>query len=359
MHLSVEDRIKFKNDFLHELIKLSEIMPLKQNENEINEQFEKVLAILDKFSLDILPYSTASEFIYEINDEGVEHFFEYLEELIEKKYKTNDKDDLYIKAIKLLEHLELANSQKAHLYKKQEQKLNNLNSSLLEFEIEIKEKSDEFKAVKDEISSYNKYLDEYEGKINSFEDKFKHTEKATEQITVNLISILGIFAAILLGAYGSIQGFSNIFANANKIGIGKILMLSSVGASAVLLILFFLLSSIARMTEKGFGNGGSSFITKHPIMFFSHCILLIIFTTGGVIELIKNEITIEKNWLWILLIIIVVVHVLFIYRTKSMWGILKYFQKNTKEAFKKAIVFMIFVIMFIIILAYHFEYINY
>ena len=75
-------------------------------------------------------------------------------------------------------------------------------------------------------------------------------------------------------------------------------MLSSIGASAVLLILFFLLSSIAWLTSRKFGNGGHNFIGKHPIMFYSHCILFVLFINGGVIELIKHEVVPEKSWLW-------------------------------------------------------------
>lgn len=366
MPLSIEERSEEKELFLAELKNLYYYMTFESSRtDEIDKQFTKVLAILSHFEIETLPYSAASKFIYEINDDDVEYFFDFFEKTLSDRMKDVPNELVFQKAIKLLEHLELANSQKAYLFNKQEQKLTEISNSLKDLNAvliqynksksEIESKLKDFEIVSKQISSLSKEMEKFKG----VEEKFDRIEKSTEQITTNLITILGIFASILLGAYGSISGFSSIFANANELGIGKILMLSSVGASAILLILFFLLSSIARLTGRQFGNGGTGFIDRHPIIFFGHCILLIIFTTGGVIELIKKEITIEKNWLWILLIIIVVVHVLFIYRTKSMWGILKYFQKNTKEAFKKAIVFMIFVIMFIIILAYHFEYINY
>lgn len=61
----------------------------------------------------------------------------------------------------------------------------------------------------------------------------------------NFITILGIFAAILMGAFGSIQAFSSLFDNAVFLDLGKLLIISSVGASSVVLILFFLLNGIA------------------------------------------------------------------------------------------------------------------
>ena len=58
------------------------------DEEKVNKQFEKFLVLLSHFRMDMLPYFTAfSEFIYEINDEGVEYFFEDLEILMVDRFK--------------------------------------------------------------------------------------------------------------------------------------------------------------------------------------------------------------------------------------------------------------------------------
>lgn len=374
MPLSIDSRKNKKEEFFHELLELYHVLTYENNDIEkVNSKFERVLVLLSHFPSDMLPYSVASEFIYEKDDEGMEYFFQYFEELLMDRFKGLEDLELFKKAVRLLEHMDLAVAQKSYLFRRQEYKiaefdkeLCSIEGALSKFEVttkQIRNNLVEFENIKKSYYKLEQDIDELGEKLHSFEstytqfsDEFDKIKKNTDRLTVNLISILGIFASILLGAYGSIQGFSNIFANADKISIGKILMLSSVGASAILLILFFLLSSIARLTEKSFGNGGTTFISKHPIMFFGHCILLIIFTTGGVIEIIKGEITLEKNWLWIILIVILVIQVLFIYYTKSMWGILKYLHQNSKEAFKKTMRYITFVIMLIIIGAYYFGY---
>lgn len=375
MRLSSEERAQKKEEFLNELTKLYNLMTFESSETEkINEQFAAVIAKLSYFETEMLPYSAASKFIYEINDDDVEYFFEFFQEMLADRMVDAPAEEVFKKATKLIEHLELASSQKAYLFQKQEQQLQDLNKKMLEVheslnqyensKVRIEEKLDEFAEVSEHLDAFNESIHNFGEKVSNFdskftevEGKFERIEKSTEQITVNLISILGIFASILLGAYGSIQGFSNIFTNANKISIGKILMLSSIGASAILLVLFFLMSSIARLTDRKYGNDGNGFINRHPIMFFSHCILAIIFTAGAVIELIKNDVMPQMNWLWGILFIVIVIQVLFIYHTKSLWGILIYLVKKDRPL-KDSFLYLIIVILVIIVLMYSTGYIN-
>lgn len=389
MRLSSEERVQKKDEFLNELTKLYNLMTFESSETEkINDQFTVVIAKLSYFETEMLPYSAASKFIYEINDADVEYFFEFFQEMLADRMEAAPAEEVFKKATKLIEHLELASSQKAYLFQKQEQQLQELNKKMLDVhesleqyensKVRIEQKLEDFAEISEHLDSFNESIHNFENKMSDFESKtsefeskvsnfdtnfkefegkFERIEKSTEQITVNLISILGIFASILLGAYGAIQGFANIFSNANKISIGKILMLSSIGASAILLILFFLMSSIARLTDRKYGNEGIGFINRHPIMFFSHCILSIIFTAGVVIELIKYNITPQMNWIWGLLFIVIVVQVLFIYHTKSLWGILKYLIIRG-QAFKDTLLYLIIVILIIIIFMYSTGYID-
>lgn len=366
MPLSIEERSVKKEEFLSGLKNLYTLMTFERDKlQEIDTQFTMVIAILSHFEMEMLPYSAASKFIYEINDDDVEYFFDFFEQKLSDRLKDAPNEEVLLKAIKLIEHLELASSQKTYLFQQQElqlkelsKKIDDVNNSLVQYsesKIQIEQRLDNFAEASKNLEGVREQVNQFKEDFKMVEEKFGRIEKSTEQITVNLISILGIFAAILLAAYGSIQGFSNIFANANEISIGKILMLSSIGASAVLLILFFLLSSVARLTGKKLGNGGVSFIEKHPIMFFSHCILIIVFTTGGVIELIKGEIYFEKYWLWLLVLMVVLGQVIFVYHTKSLLGVLKYYTQS-KEAFKSTVRFILFFLMGFIITLYFFGY---
>lgn len=65
MRLSSEERAQRKDDFLKELTKLYNLMTFQSSAVYlIDEQFTKVIAKLSHFELEMLPYSTASKFIY-------------------------------------------------------------------------------------------------------------------------------------------------------------------------------------------------------------------------------------------------------------------------------------------------------
>ncbi len=115
------------------------------------------------------------------------------------------------------------------------------------------------------------------------------------------ISILGIFAAILMGSFGAIQGFSNIFAKADKIPLGKLLIISSVGGSSVILILFFLLNGIAKLTNRSLSSvtdENATLLRKHPTIVLSHGILVSITLIGGALILSNIELNFAWEGLW-------------------------------------------------------------
>jgi len=144
-------------------------------------------------------------------------------------------------------------------------------------------------------------------RYQALKDEADHQYK---NMLTQYISILGIFAAILMGSFGAIQGFSNIFANANSIPLGELLIISSVGASSVLLILFFLLNGIAKLTNRSLSSTrdkNSTILRKHPTLVLSHGILISITLIGAAIILsnVKLKFAVEGLWwgvpiLWII-----------------------------------------------------------
>ncbi len=311
MPLSIVDRREKKQTFLHDLTTLYHLMTYSEDKEKISDQFSSVIATVSHFETELLPYSVASQFIYQVNGDDMEYFFQFFEDELEDRISNSDPDEpVFKKAIKLFEHLELANFQKEYLFKEQEEKI---------------------ASIAHEIKDYGRIKDELEKNFKDTKTKFEGIESSVDNLTLNLISILGIFAAILLGAYGSIQGFSNVFGNANEISLGKILVLSSVGASAVLVILFFLLNSIARLTNKSLSNSGDDIITKFPSLIFSHTILGLVFVIGITFELIKNNVKPDYYWLWLFVFLFALIQVALIYKTKSLWGILNlkfFFRRN-------------------------------
>ncbi|WP_339213964.1 hypothetical protein [Ornithinibacillus sp. FSL M8-0202] len=195
------------------------------DESEKEKLFQDFFSLLDDMSLDLLPYSAASQFIYSnINDEGF-YFIQAIEEKIVENFKETD--ETYKKGLKIVEHLELAQQQKEALFAKQEKKIK------------------EYSYIQDHLIERTHKIEEIQKTTKKLQKDTELLQTQNNKMITNFITILGIFAAILMGAFGSIQAFSSLFDNAVFLDLGKLLIISSVGASSVVLILFFLLNGIA------------------------------------------------------------------------------------------------------------------
>lgn len=162
---------------------------------------------------------------------------EELFEITSEKYETRlSIDETYQNAIlvmyKIIQHSELAISQKRSLYENLKEEILSLNNTVYD--------------------ATNKY----------------------ENMMSNFISILGIFAAIMMVSFGAIQGFTAIYSNENGYSLTKILIISSFGLFALISVLYLLLYSISKLAEKdiGLNEYGSNFFNRYPI--YSHSLLI-------------------------------------------------------------------------------------
>lgn len=137
--------------------------------------------------------------------------------------------------------------------------------------------------------------------INRYDQLKEEAETQNRSILTQFITILGIFAAIMMGAFGAIQGFASLFAMAHDLTIGKILIISSIGASSVILILFFLLNGIAKLTERSLSStnkSDGSLLEKHPSLVIVHSILIFISLLGASLELSNVHLKFAAQGFW-------------------------------------------------------------
>lgn len=273
-------------------------------EEASKELWEEFFSLINQLDMELLPYGAVSQFVYKNANEDIAYFFEYIESKVEIRFSDTKDNNDYIKIVKLLEHLELANQQKGYLFLQQESDIRKIEKNLEEFyqvSSEIENIKSDFKEVK---------------------SNFEKIDKQINQITSNLISILGIFAAILIGAFGAIQAFSSLFTNAHSLSIGKLIIISSIGAAAVILILFFLLNGIAKLTDRNLWSTkeeSSSNFKKYPLIVWTYSAIVFTALIGAALELSNFNMKFAWEGLWWLLPII--------------WGITCYFSYN--KLFKK------------------------
>lgn len=150
--------------------------------------------------------------------------------------------------------------------------------------------------------------------INELEQNIYETSQKYNNMVSNFISILGIFAAIMMATFGSIQGFTSLFTNENNYSLTEIFLISSLGLFALLSIIFLLFYSISKLTDRNISNNPyiqQKFTNQYPI--YSHTIII-----SGVIFLLSltHHIKINQpsylpellvNNLWLITIILMLI----------------------------------------------------
>ncbi|WP_313470899.1 hypothetical protein [Lysinibacillus sp.] len=168
------------------------------------------------------------------------------------------------------------------------------------------------RGVEEQITSLEIKIEE----LKNLNDKVK---KKSKKMQKDFISILGIFAAILLASFGGLTVLSNILSDVQA-PLGKIMILGSLCLMAILTILFLLLNGISKLTGEKLRNcrckKGKCTCTvekKHPTLFISGVFSIIIIILGSFelltdFEYLRN--TVNIGWtvfIFIMLIIFVMI----------------------------------------------------
>ncbi|MFC4558383.1 hypothetical protein ACFO3D_09180 [Virgibacillus kekensis] len=262
--------------------------------------FQEFFDLLNEMEYDLLPYAAASQFLYNNikNGEGF-YLIQSIEDSIKEEFDVTD--EIYKKGLKIVEHLELAQQQKEALFAKQEEKIHYIEE-MQKVLLDKSKKVEELQKTTEDLQEANKKLQEENAKM-----------------TTNYITILGIFAAILMGAFGSIQGFTSIYENAYRLELFEVLIISSIGASSVILILFFLLNGVAKLTGKSLSSSkreSATLTERHPTLIIVHMMLVLLCLIAVALKLSNVNLNFAWEGLWWLLPIFWFIYILNVIKSK-------------------------------------------
>ncbi|HEC2181960.1 TPA: hypothetical protein R1940_000510 [Staphylococcus delphini] len=222
------------------------------------------------------------------------------DEIIDIEKITEEDKSSIIVIHKLIEHINLAISQKRGLYEKQKKEIDSLSLQLNTIKIKAEES----------LSRYNE--------INQKQN----------EIVSQYISILGIFAAILMTTFGGIQAFTSIYKD-NSFNLVDSLLIACIGFLGILLMLFLLLNSIAKLSGKNIysNQAGSKWYYRHP-MFINSFIIL----TTLIITLVSYKVTINPPTisLWNSVYFIPILYLIFMLKAFNRFSLLG-FIKDIKK----------------------------
>ncbi|MTT32173.1 hypothetical protein GMB86_09165 [Terrilactibacillus sp. BCM23-1] len=172
-----------------------------------------------------LPYSDITSAIYRIEDEKLLIIKENLDKISE--YVLHE--EMEIKDLnKLIDHIELAKVQREYI-------LTN--------------------------------VDELQKQVDKEQDKLNDIKNIKSKIYTEFVGILGIFTAVVLGAFGSLQVIGSVFSNIKDVPTGKLLVFSSVTSLGVISLLFLLMRWISRIVYRDFDKKSWSFSIKDNLIF--------------------------------------------------------------------------------------------
>lgn len=162
--------------------------------------------------------------------------------------------------------------------------------------------------------------DEYKRKFSEKIGGFK--EKLTQDITSQLITLVGIFTAIAFVVFGGISSLGSIFSDINKKSIIKLIISSSIWGIAMFNLIFGFLLGISKMTGLNISSSNSrDFIKKYLLVFWMNAIMITILVVSlWVYFMFKIRIleelfsTMDKRFLFFLSGLIIIVMIVCIFR---------------------------------------------
>ena len=128
-------------------------------------------------------------------------------------------------------------------------------------------------------------LHDYEQTRNEVED----LNKAKTRIYTEFVTILGVFTTIIFATFGGLSILKNVLGNIEEVPTEKLMVFSSLTVSTIILLLFILLSGIARLTGLNIRSCGCdskdkncphNVFQKHPTIIISNLILFYVFLMG-------------------------------------------------------------------------------
>ena len=213
------------------------------------ESFKKIWQLLD--TDDYIEYSPISNFAFQ-NDE-IAFFKQALQEAglsIKEEGFYADRAERHF--LKILDHMELVSIQRHIIDDRQQSRIDKQNDELKKLEQTLEATKEELEEIKES------------------------TTNLSNKLTVDFVTILGIFTSITFATFGGLQLLGNVFGNVKSIesaSIGSELMLGAVFLFGTYMILIALLTGLSRLM-------GREYKTSFPTRFLMVSSFFVLFMFG-------------------------------------------------------------------------------
>lgn len=198
----------------------------------LKQDFESLYKKASSISSTAIPYAELTTSVFADDAEVTVGLISDLKEYYSDKFTEKKRNQTLTKAdknaivnlAKVAEHLNLALTQKNSLYMEQKEKLDSLEDGLNSEQEELKNFNDSLKSLE-----------------KSYKSKY-------DKMTIDFLSMMGIFSTIIFAVFGGLSQIGAIGDNLAETPISKILMYVSLSSITLILIVFISFNAISKLT---------------------------------------------------------------------------------------------------------------
>ncbi|AWZ48337.1 hypothetical protein C3495_05670 [Clostridiaceae bacterium 14S0207] len=243
---------------------LSEVIQIEHGDNR-SEQIENISAdIIQYYKIHEGRhlYSEVSTFLYNTKEDDFEYIFANLEDI--KRYLEQVNNKYALKIYKLIDHIKLEQLRLFQLKLNQENNAKKLIDTIEHKTLEYSEKINKMDISFKEINN-----------------KYKKQKKSIDELNNQIISIIGIFSAIVITFFGGMNLLGSALNNMHNVSKYRIIFVILITGFVVFNIIFMLLyyvnRLIGRCIQSKLEQLNISYIKeKYPIVYFYDLISLIL-----------------------------------------------------------------------------------
>ncbi|MCS6130866.1 hypothetical protein DWV13_04310 [Clostridium botulinum] len=185
-------------------------------------------------------YAVVSTFVYKLKDDDIDYL---LINLTKIRLNLNEEvPKVAVKLFKLIDHIQLESRREKHIkddYFKQMTSMISVKAAR-DF-IKIKDMQ---KEIKEDMQK------EYKNEKEEMQKEFEKQTNEIDKINSNLISVLGIFGAIIVAFFGGLNLLGSVLDNMNQVSMYRLAFMSIVCLSGLFNVIFMLLHCISKLTGK-------------------------------------------------------------------------------------------------------------
>jgi hypothetical protein len=182
-------------------------------------------------------YSEVSTFIYGSKEEDFEYIIENLT-IIQKYFKENKEEGYAAKIFKLIDHIQLELNREEHI---KETYYNQIMSSMSQAGKDIKTYNDKI------VSKFSNQYEEVQKKYNNL---LREQKNKLDNLYGTIISVLGIFSAVVIAFFGGISVLGSALNNINAVSKYRLIFSIATTGFVIFNIIFMLLYIISKLVDK-------------------------------------------------------------------------------------------------------------